>query len=152
MKIMKKTVLIATLALTFCTGSMSAQAHGGYCYGPGFWPFIPLTLGLGIALSCAANADTYSSPVYAYRPLSDFRNSISGQAAETSFPTPAPQNPTWIPSTPGTGHWVPDPAPYSYTVSGETDTFSKPSSVVVTNRTTTITHSPGNVPVYVFTR
>jgi hypothetical protein len=146
-KIIKRLFLGATIVLGLGMGSMSARAHGGYCYGPGFWPLIPLAFGIGAALSCAANSQSYTYPTYGYNlPV------VSNPPAETSYAAPAPQNPLWIPSTPGAGHWVPEPTPYRYIPAERTNMVSKARAIGATTQTITITHSAGNVPVYVVSR
>jgi hypothetical protein len=149
-KTMKRICMIFGVALTLGSGALSAGAHGGYCYGPGLWPIIPLAFGLGAALSCAAGGESYSYPVYASAPEAYAYEpaSTSGQMPQTAQVALAPQNAVWVPKTAGAGHWVPDLTPYSFSPLVSNNKSSGASNV--TNLTvTTITHSPGNVPVYI---
>lgn len=159
---MKRRIIILGIALSLSGSTFSVRAHGG-CYG--FWPFWPFALGAGLAIASVASAQNHSSPTYVYTP------------AEYSYPysSPPPQNPTinpltqtpapsgpavqpepnplssWVPSSPGAGHWVPDPTPYTYSQAPQPKStpaiMAEPRTEVIT-----LTHSAGNVPVYTISR
>jgi hypothetical protein len=147
---MKRISLILSLALALWTGGMNARAQG--CCG--FWPFIPLVMGLGFGLAAAASSQSHAYPAYVY----------AGPTYSYYYP-PAAANPTpaapyvntevrsdvWIPSTSGAGHWVPDPTPYQYSEAQTAPSFKVP---VRDNSgyTVTVARSPGKVPVYVVSR
>jgi len=155
---MKRIVLGLAVAATLCTSSINVRAYGCYYGGPCFWPFWPLALGAGIALgSSIAYSHSYSSPTYVYapppyaysysQPANTYSSSTSVQPASVQHDSSAPapvyaEVSPWIPSTPGAGHWVPDPSPYTYGAAR--------APVVV--ETVTVTNSIGGVPVYTVSR
>jgi len=60
--------------------------------------------------------------------------------------TPPPEPQPWVPSSPGTGSWVPDPEPYSYQPGHVS--AARPLETTKTTHTLSITTSAGGVPVY----
>jgi len=149
--------LIGCTALTLSAGGMNARAHGGGCYGGCFWPFIPLAFGIGAAVAAAASS--HSQPVYVYAPPSYPYYSppvSSAPASAAAAYEPAANHlvaasqppPVWFPSSPGAGHWVPDPMPYSYATRALVNNGVK-RPTAREGQTVTVTHSPGTVPVYV---
>jgi len=151
-KCWKRMGLIGSIALTLSASSMNVRAHGGGCYGPCFWPFLPLVFGLGAAVASAASTPSYGYHVYVHAPPA-YTYSASAVSAPTRETTPtieAAQPLVWIPSTPGVGHWVPDATPYNAQVApapGAQKAKSANAAQVVT-----FTHSAGNVPVVVVSR
>ena len=152
---MKRTALILGIVLTLSGSTTNLRAHGG-CYG--FWPFWPLALfGAGLAVASVASAN--SSPTYVYAPPAyPYGYAYSYAQPQHSYAAPPAQAPaapahyevaSWVPSTPGAGHWVPDPTPYSYNPAVETKVVvsaPEPATLVTVNR------SAGNVPVYTVAR
>ena len=119
---MKTIGLVLSVALTLCTGTLNARAHGGSCGECFFWPFMAFGLGLALASSSHASTVTYY-PVYALPPGPVY----SPQAPSAEFmQPPAPVVTSWIPSTPGAGKWVPDAQPYRYAPG--TATITRPAS------------------------
>ena len=119
---MKRTSLILGIALTLSSSTANLRA-GGCC---GFWPFLPLAFA-GIAIASAASA--HSSPTYVYAPPPypyGYPYSYPQSHAPDQQPAQVPSGATapamssveqgshWVPSSPGAGHWVPDPTPYVY--------------------------------------
>ena len=151
---MKRIGLVLSIGLSLCAGSLNVQAHG--C---GFWPFWGFGLGLGVgaalswpAYSCAYAypAYTYGYPPYAYAPPAYAYDPPVAQAPVRTPPPPAPQPPpppVWNPSTPGAGHWVPDPTPYRYVPSSAAG-----AAATSPPETVTVTRSVGGVPVYTVSR
>jgi len=157
---MKKIGLILSLVLTF---GGNAMAHGCWC-GWGFWPSFSVGLGLGGVFGCSlacpccccscgygypaygypAYSYAYSQPAYAYS-YAPAANYVDPPAAVPG-PARAPEPSGWVPSTPGAGKWVPDPAPYSYTppVSATSPAQAKPAL----RQVVTSTCSPEGIPVY----
>ena len=147
---MRKIMLVLTTTLGLCTGGVNVQAHGGYC-GPYFWPFIPFGIGLGIGYSIAACDYRARYPVYVYPQPTyySYPSATYSQSAATVAVAPAaPESPVWVPSTPGTGQWVPDPHPYNYTPAPP----GKVAIMVAPNSTVAISRSPGGVQVYTLGR
>ncbi len=147
---MKKIVFVLVAALSLCAGSVRVQAHGGYC-GPFFWPFIPFGLGLGIGYSMAAANYRYGYPTYVYSQPTYYAypsTTHSQPAATVAVPPTAEESPVWVPSTPGTGQWVPDPHPYQYTPT----TPAKAATVVTPNLNVAVSRLPGGVTVYTIGR
>ena len=155
---MKRTAIILGIALTLCSGTGNLRAHGG-CYG--FWPFWPLVLGAGIAIASVASAHNsaptyvYAAPAYPYgytQPLYSHNTSSAQTPAAANAPVAPPSNEisSWVPSSPGTGHWVRDPTPYRY----DPGVRDNPSIVAAepTAPIVTVNRSVGNVPVYTVTR
>ena len=158
---MKRTALILGIVLTLSGSTSNLRAHGG-CYG--FWPFWPLAL-FGAGLAVASVASAHSSPTYVYAPpaypygyaysYAQPQHSYVAPPAQAPAPTSAPAAPahyeisSWVPSSPGPGHWVPDATPYSYSPGVQTKmvvSAAEPATFVTVNR------SAGNVPVYTVTR
>jgi len=155
---MKRTALILGIALTLSSSTGNLRAHGG-CYG--FWPFWPLALGAGIAIASAASA--HSTPTYVYVPPA-YPYGYGYPQPHYSSPQPTQPPPAaaapaiesielasrWVPSSPGVGHWVPDPEPYNYAAGVQTKVIASRAQplkpLVIVNRTR------GDVPVYVVTR
>jgi len=159
---MKRVALIVGIALTLSGGTGNLRAHGG-CYG--FWPFWPLAVGAGIAIASIASAHSQASPVYVYEPPGYPYANGYAPAHPAPGSTPAPQssvsgNPpaessaadltAWVPSSPGPGHWVPDPQPYSYDPAHGRNSTVAP--VVPASQTNTVARSVGGVPVYTVVR
>jgi len=151
---MKRMMLMMSVAASLAAAPLTASAHGGF--GFCLWPLWPLSVGLGFSLGCASTYHAscpdygycYRSSVYAYTPPTVYTTPAI-PVASAPVEAPAPVTPVWVPSTPGAGHWVPDPTPYSYSENAApkprvATTPSTPPSV-------TVTHSPGNVKVYVVT-
>jgi len=156
---MRRTVFSLGVALTLLVSPVSVKAHGG-CYG--FWPFWPLAFGTGIALGTAAYYDSHCYPryVYASPPCSYYGYSVASpiyappaQApvvnSMPALPAPPPVS-DWVPSSPGAGHWVPEPHPYRY-VPGKPE--RRPAAAGTPPLPTiSVTSSLGNVPVYTISR
>ena len=156
---MKRMALILGTVLALSGSAGNARAHG--CYG--FWPFWPLALGATIAIASAASA--HSSPTYVYAPPAypygypysypQPHNSSGPQSAQPSSLDSAPAFSTfeqashWTPSSPGTGHWVPDPTPYNYAAGVQPKAVA---SLEASSQVVTVTRSNGNVPIYVVRR
>ena len=117
---MKTKRLMTSLALVLTMGTaVSASACGiGFHLDLGFLSF---GLGFGFgrpypypAYACHYGygypACGYAHPPYAY----DAGANYSQPAAVTATAPSVPETPMWVPSTPGVGHWVPDPTPYQY--------------------------------------
>lgn len=150
---MKRIGLVLGIATTLCTTTINAGAHGG-CFGPCFWPLWPLSFGVGVALGSASCDEYYGYPRYMYsQPYYAYSYTqpsyMYGSPARSPSPLPptttVTQQPAWVPSTPGVGHWVPDPAPYTSPaiIGGASARISSG-----TNEIVTITRSVGNIPVY----
>ncbi|HEY5911708.1 MAG TPA: hypothetical protein VJA21_13995 [Verrucomicrobiae bacterium] len=136
--------------------------HGGYWCGDAFVPGLALGIGLGaLATYPWGGRDYYYYPAYgygyyypsyayAYPPPANAAPSTPAAnptpANEAPQPAPAPETPPWVPSSPGSGTWVPDPEPYSFTP-GQPAT-PKSSAAAKVDQTTSLTTSPGGVPVY----
>ena len=118
---------------------------GGHCGGP--------AIGFGIGASCAGPAYgcaygypgcAYPQPAYASDPPANY--ALAATASPAPAAPPVAETPAWVPSTPGAGHWVPDPEPYSYTPG---PTVKRTSAVSAgTPQTVTVSRSAGGVPVY----
>ena len=147
---MKSFRLLLGVALTLVMGTISSQAHGcGYCFP---WPL--LTFGLGVGLGAAVSSPHYVYPTSTYVPAAYVPPPVSYAPPATASPAPVAQTapppaPLWVPSTPGAGHWVQDPAPYRYepAVTARTVTPPPPRPHQVT-----VTDGPGSVRVYVVNR
>lgn len=150
----KRFVLGVAVALFTSTAAFQAQACG-VSFGFSL-PFLSFGIGLGIGAPCAwpayrcgypYPAYAYAHPAYAYnQPIND----IPPVAAASPAPAVA-ETPPWVPSTPGAGHWVPDPEPYAYApvaVAKKTPA----STAVLTQNKVTVTKSPEGVPVYILTQ
>ena len=154
---MKRISLILGIALTLSssTANLRAGGCGGCC---GFWPFLPLAFGAGIAIASAASA--HSSPTYVYVPPPYYYpySYPQSQAPSSQQPVPNPSGSTapamssleqasrWVPSSPGAGHWVPDPTPYVYKPVAQSKlvaTNARPATQLLT-----VNRLPGQVPVY----
>ncbi len=145
---MKKFAL--TLALVLTLGA-KAMAHGCWCFWPGFGIGVglgglcgvSLGVGVGCGWSCGACCPVYgyaySQPSYGYSQPA-YAPPAYGYAADYADPPAAAPSPSyiWVPSTPGAGHWVPDPAPYSYT----------PAPASRLRQVVTMSRSPEGIPVY----
>lgn len=147
---MKRMILLLSVGGSLAFSPLAASAHGGvgFC----FWPLWPLSLGVGVGLGCAASTYHSCSSAYSYGPAAYAYTTPPVYAAPpipaapVVVETPAPANPAWVPSTPGAGHWVPDPAPYSYSENAA----PKPrAAAALSPQSVTVTTSPGNVKVYV---
>jgi len=153
---MRRTALILGIALTLSCSTGNLRAHGGCC---GFWPFWPLALGAGIAIAAAS---AHSEPTYVYVPapypygyaqphyVPSAQPTQVPSAPSASVPTAIEQASRWVPSSPGAGHWVPDPTPYNYDPGAQTRVLA--SSVQPATQLVTMTRSVGNVPVYTVAR
>ncbi len=155
---MKTIRLILGTALILCTSTVRAPAHG--C-GFGFYVGIPFLVGIGfgIGAGCAYPAygcayhypayPYYPHPAYAYNPPANYAPPL----AATPEPSPAApvvtQSPVWVPSTPGAGHWVPDPQPYQY--APPVAAKPPPSATSDPAQTVTVTKSPEGIPLYIIT-
>jgi hypothetical protein len=163
---MKMTRLVLAMGLALALTPLRSQAgvwahgHYGYAYGHGYrhgyshgcgygvgLPLLTFGLGLGLGSIFSEPAPDYTvryvyPETYVYAP-----------PARVAAPVPAPQpalpvvTPPWTPSSPGTGRWVPEPRPYSYT-----PTAAPAAEVKVTRKpvsaSTDTARSPGNVQVY----
>jgi hypothetical protein len=142
---MKTIGLVLSVALTLCTGTLNARAHGGGCGGCFFWPFMAFGLGLALASSSQAHTVSYypvcvppAGPAYAPQ----------APAAEPAS-APAPVTASWVPSTPGSGKWVLDSQPYSYVPAR---VIAAHSTDAPTTRVVVVTNSPGGVPLHIVSR
>ncbi|HWW02912.1 MAG TPA: hypothetical protein VNZ64_24645 [Candidatus Acidoferrum sp.] len=153
---MKRIALVASMALTLCAGTLSAEAHG--CWRGGcFWPFWSFGLGWGLGAAYSYPAYRYSypypaysyyypPPVYAYNPpVSYAPPAPPATPAQPAARELEPQ--VWVPSSPGPGKWVPDPEPYRY-VPPASSANAQPARPV-NPQTATSTTSPGGVPIHV---
>lgn len=158
---MKRIALALGAALTLLANPITVNAHGG-CFG--FWPFWPLAFGTGIALGTAAYHDScyypryvYAGPPYAYYPYraapTTYVTTVPGAPAPIVNDMPAPPTSApaadWVPSSPGPGHWVPDPHPYAYAPGKPEQRL--PVAAMPAAQTVTVTSSPGKVPIYTIT-
>jgi len=150
---MKKIAL--TLCFALVLGS-NAMAHGHWC-GWGFWPRLSIGFGLGavFGISLRCGPDYWSDsrcPVYTCpysQPACDYATPVYDPPppAPAAFtPDKAPSPADWVPSTPGAGHWVPDPAPYRYTppAAVRRTAGARP----VPRQTVTVTRSREGIPIY----
>jgi hypothetical protein len=144
---MKKFALAVSLLLVL---GGKAMAYGCCCFWPGFGigvglgGFCGFSLGLGLGgLGCGcycgpgypAYGCAYSQPAYGY----GYGAPAYGYPANyIAPPAPAPSY-DWVPSTPGAGHWVPEPAPYRYTPA---------CALPRLRQAVTVTRSPDGIPVY----
>jgi hypothetical protein len=134
--------LIRRLLVAGAVIGVAVQVQRAEACGLGFQlylPFFSFGFGLGVptayAYPCAQPACYYSygAPV-AYDPPPQMPPDV-----QPAFEAPPA---VWTPSTPGPGHWVPDPQPYRYIP-------------VVTVRpklaaqTVTLTKTLGDVPLYI---
>jgi hypothetical protein len=158
LSIMKRILVVTSMALTLCAGTLNASANG--CC---FWPFWAFGLGLGLAAaaSSAATSPTYAYPVYSYpyalpaysyyspRPVYTYPAPAAPAqtAAAAATPEPEHQVQSWVPSSPGVGKWVPDPQPYRYLQSSETQPVKAVNQLYP--MTVSTVSSPGGVPVHV---
>lgn len=155
-KIMKKFALSLSLVL-----ALGGNAMAGWHCGWGFWPSFSVGVGLGGVIGCSLGAGlgcccycgsgypaygyAYSRPsyAYAYAPAASY---VDPPPAAIASPAWAPEPSYWVPSTPGAGRWVPDPAPYSYTpgvsVARPAETKTALRQVV------SVGTSPEGIPVY----
>jgi hypothetical protein len=160
---MKRISLLLGIALTLSSGTANLRAGGcGGCGGCAFWPFA--LFGAGVAIASAASA--HSSPTYVYAPppypyyypysYPQSPAPSSQQPAQDPSGSTAPamssleQAARWVPSSPGAGHWVPDPTPYVYEPVAQSKlvaTSAQPATQLVT-----VNRSAGQVPVYTVTR
>jgi hypothetical protein len=151
---MKRIVLGLGIALSLSVGTVAARAHVRWGVGIGwpFWPCWSVGVGVGAGWGCwGGPAGYYSYPAYSY-PVYGY----SPPPAQTlSPPDPAPPAapaptaltaPAWVPSTPGTGAWVPDPTPYRYTPAATTQPAS--TARAAAGQTTVVTRSPEGVRLY----
>jgi hypothetical protein len=139
---MRKIGLVLSVALTLCTGTLNARAHGGGCGGCFFWPFMAFGLGLALASSSQANTVSYY-PLYVSPPGPVYAPQTP--PAEPASPS-APVATSWVPSTPGSGKWVLDSQPYSYLPARA---FAAHSTVAPAATVVVVTNSPGGVPVHI---
>jgi hypothetical protein len=151
LKVMKTNRFVLCVALTLSATTASFQARAcGFGFHVGL-PCISLGVGLGLGLGCSYPvyecgygwpAYTYAQPTYTYGPAADYPS-----PAATAPAAPVVSQPSaWAPTTPGVGHWVPDPAPYRYTpapAARRTSAAAPPAA-----ETVTVTSSLGGVPVY----
>jgi len=156
---MKRTALLLGIALTL-SGSTANVRAGGCC----FWPFWPVAFGT-IAIASIAAAHSSPSPTYVYVPPAYPYGYAYPQLQHPANP-PLPQTPPassapamstfeqashWVPTSPGTGHWVPDPAPYNYDPGVQTRVIAS-STQPAARQLVTMIRSAGHVPVYTVTR
>ena len=158
---MKRIVLLAGTGLALCAGTMTAGANG-CCFWP-FWAF-GLGIGLGAAVTSAASTPRYVYPVYSYPyapPAYYYPPHVAYTHPAPATPSQAPvaqtaaapapaldhQAQSWVPSSPGAGRWVPDPQPYRYVQSIESQPVKALNQVYP--MTVSIVSSPGGVPVHV---
>jgi hypothetical protein len=149
---------LATFGLGFGLGALTQSHAPEYVYAyPAYtaYPAYSYTT-YAPAQPVYAQAHAPAQPVYAKsappRPAKTVpAASTTANVAAVANPRPAA---SWVPSTPGAGHWVPDPKPYSYT---EVATPKK--TAIADNRavpgvveTVTIKNSPGAVRVVVVNR
>ena len=149
----KRVVLGIAVAFFSSTGAFQAQAcgiHFGFSL-----PFISFGIGLGLGAPCAWPASGYPHPAYTYAPPSYAWNQPANYIPPVAEASPAPavaQTTPWVPATPGVGHWVPDPEPYSYRPIAAAAQKAPASTPVVTEKTASATRSPDGVPVYIVTQ
>jgi hypothetical protein len=149
-----------TLGLVLVLGG-NAMACRCCCWG--FWPSFSIGFGLGGLFGCSvglgpgcycgwgcghpAYSYAYPGPAYpyAYAPPATYLDPPAAALGPVKAPEPTP----WVPSTPGAGRWVPDPAPYSYTPA---PSAPKPAEAKAPLRqVVTSTCSPEGIPVYTIT-
>jgi hypothetical protein len=153
---MKKFALVLSMA---CLTAGSALAHGcwGFCGGPflsiGIGPCLGFSVGCGPAYAwgCPASSYVCRQPYYPYYPAAVYDPVPVRVVAPASMPVYplAPQvasTPTWVPSTPGAGRWVPDPAPYSYVPPTPRPAAAR--AATAGHPIVSILRSPEGIPVY----
>src|SRR5208337_1611455 len=100
MKTMRRFVMVGAVLAGTLLGTRAEACGLGFQL---YLPFFSIGFGLGVPWTCAG------SPCYS--------------CASCLPPPPAPVNDApvemppparWIPSTPGAGHWLPEPNPYHY--------------------------------------
>jgi hypothetical protein len=102
----------------------------GYAYSQPAYGYTAPAYGYGYGYGAPAYGYGYGAPAYGYGyPANDI---------DPPAPSPAPSY-DWVPSTPGVGHWVPEPAPYSFTPA---------SALPRLRQAVTVTRSPDGIPVY----
>jgi len=121
-----------SIGIALCAGTAGFHARAGGVGVHICLPFFSFGIGLGLGFPCAAQVYgcaapvyTCASPVYACaRPMcGNYACSAPAyydppeQAVASIDPIVRPA-PMWVPSTPGAGHWVPDPQPYNCTPHG----------------------------------
>jgi hypothetical protein len=152
-------VLGIAAGLVFNTIAVQAQPCGIHF---GFnLPFISFGIGLGLGVPGAPcswrdcggygypySAYAYAPPVYPWNQPTAY---IPPVAADASPAPTVAQTSTWVPASPGVGHWLRDPEPYSYqpTVIAKDAPVSPP---VVTEKKIVATKSPEGVPLYIVTQ
>jgi len=155
---MKRTALILGIALTL-SGSTANVRAGGCC---GFWPFWPVAFG---TIAIASIAAAHSSPTYVYVPQAypygyaypQPQHPASPPSSQTPPASSAPamstfeQASSWVPNSPGAGHWVPDPTPYSYNPGAQTKVIAGTTQPAAAQLVTP-NRSAGDIPVYTVTR
>ncbi len=162
---MKRIALISSVVLAICASPVGALANGcGTGFSFGFWPFFGFGIGFGLGASCGYPAYgcysyPYSYPAYAYSPpsytYSPVYNTYTTSApSQAPAPAPAPQvqqpdsqSSAPLFSSPGVGHWVPDPQPYSYTPQAVL-VKTPPATAPPPGTTVNLAVSTGGVPVY----
>ena len=158
---MKRIGLILGFGMVLCTNAL-AHGHWHGC----FWPGLSLGVGLGPLFSCSFDCSCwcppyycYASPSYGYayaqpsyvydstpsyaRLVNNAPTLFSAQGNGTEVSAPR----EWVPSSPGTGKWVPDPTPYIYAPP------FRPRRVTParTGQTVTATRNVDGIPVYTIT-
>ena len=144
-------------------GHYGGGYHGCYSHGSSWWPAFGFGLGVGALLSYpwyhseyyypsygyyysypaytySYAPPTYTAPQPAMPPVATVRDAPKVQ--ETS---PAPEPPAWEPSYAGTGQWVPDPEPYSFTPGVNA---KRTEATATSGQTVTVSKRAGGVPVY----
>jgi hypothetical protein len=129
-------VFVLSIIIGAATLGRQAQACGlGFQL---YLPFFSFGFGLGVpAYTCA-----YTQPVCAYSygaPEAYDPPQSMAPAMQPAFEAPPV---VWTPSTPGVGHWVPDPQPYRY-VPAMSAKPRRQAPIVMETKTL------GDVPVYV---
>jgi hypothetical protein len=118
---------------------------------------LPLAFASGIAIASAASA--HSSPTYVYAPPPypygypysyPQSHSPSGQQPAAPANSTFEQASHWVPSSPGAGHWVPDPTPYVYEPVAQARMVA--ASARPATQLVTISRPAGQVPIYTVTR
>ena len=132
---MKAIRMLLTSSFALGASALNASAHGcgfsiGFCI-----PFFSFGIGFGCGGPCYP---AYTAPTYAYS-----QPAIYSDPAPSAPVTVPQENYRWTPSTPGTGKWIPESQPYTFTpVAGPSPRKAE---------TVSVASSPEGIKVYTIT-